>query len=58
MLVYGKRSGVKSKGAVYKSYVWPTILYGSEAGCLRRTGKRQVEEEGMMVGLCQEDALC
>ena len=22
-------------GAVYKSYVWPAILYGSEAWCLK-----------------------
>ena len=34
-LLYGRRFPLKPKGAAYKSYVRPTILYGSEAWCLR-----------------------
>ena len=29
-LLYGKRFSVKPKGAVFKSYVRPTILYGED----------------------------
>ena len=33
-LLYGRIFALKLKGAVYKSYVRPEILYGSEAWCL------------------------
>ena len=33
-LLYGRRSPLKLIGDVYKSYVGPTMLYGSEAWCL------------------------
>ena len=34
-LLYGRRFPLRLNGAVYKSYVWPAMLYGSEAWCLR-----------------------
>ena len=34
-LLYGRRFLPRLKGAVYKRYVRPTILYGSEAWCLK-----------------------
>ena len=34
-LPYGRRYHSKLKSAVYKSYVRPAILYGSEAWCLK-----------------------
>ena len=34
-LLYGKRFPLKVREAVYKGYVCPTILYGSEAWCLK-----------------------
>ena len=34
-LLYGSRLPLRLKGAVYKSYVRPAILYGSEAWCLK-----------------------
>ena len=33
-LLYGRRFPLKLKGAVYKSYVRPALLYESEAWCL------------------------
>ena len=33
VLMYGMRFSLRLKGAVYKSYVMPSILYGSEAWC-------------------------
>ena len=30
-MLYGRRFSLRLKGAVYKSYVRPVILYGSEA---------------------------
>ena len=38
-LLYGRRFPLKLKGAVHKSYVRPAILYESEIGILRRTGR-------------------
>ena len=35
MLLYGRRFPLRLKGAICKSYVWPAILYGSEAWCLK-----------------------
>ena len=34
-LLYVRRFPLMLKGAVYKSYVRPAILYGSEAWCLK-----------------------
>ena len=34
-LLYGRRFPLKLIGAVYKCYVRPAILYGSEAWCLK-----------------------
>ena len=34
-LLYGRRLPLKLKGAVYKRYVWPAILYESEAWFLK-----------------------
>ena len=36
-LQHGKKFPLKLKGAVYRSYVWPAILYGSEAWCLKES---------------------
>ena len=36
-LLYGRRFPLKLKGAVYKSYARPAILYGSEALCLKES---------------------
>ena len=33
-LLYGRRFPLRLKGAVYKSYMRPAILYGSELWCL------------------------
>ena len=38
-LLYGRRFPLKLKGTVYKSYVKPAILYGSEAWCLKERKK-------------------
>ena len=37
--VCGKRFPIKLKGGVYKNYVRPAILYGSEAWCMRDFAK-------------------
>ena len=34
-LLYGRGFPLKLKEAIYKSYVRPSILYGSEARCLK-----------------------
>ena len=34
-LLHGRRFPLRLKGSVYKSYVRPAMLYGSEAWCLR-----------------------
>ena len=36
-LLYGRRFPLKLKGAVYKSYVRPAMLYGSESWCLKES---------------------
>ena len=36
-LLYGRRFSLRLKGVVYKSYVRPAILYGSEAWCLKES---------------------
>ena len=35
--LYGRRFPVKLKGAVYKSYIRPTMLYESESWCLNES---------------------
>ena len=35
-LLYGRMFPLRLKGAVYKSYIRPAILYGSEAWCLKK----------------------
>ena len=39
-LLCGRRFPLRLKGAVYKSYVRPAILYGSEAWCLKESEMR------------------
>ena len=39
-LLYDRRFSLRLKGAVYKSYVWPAILYGSEVLCLKESDMR------------------
>ena len=36
-LLYGSRFYLRLKGAVYKNYVGPAILYGSETWCLKES---------------------
>ena len=42
------------KGAVYKSYVWSAILYGSEAWCLNESEMEilQRTERSMVRAMC------
>ena len=35
-MLYGRRFPLRLRGAVYESYVRPTMLYGSEAWCLKK----------------------
>ena len=35
--LYGRGFPLRLKGAVYKSYVWPAMLYGSEEWCLKES---------------------
>ena len=36
-LLYGRRFPLRLRGAVYRSYVNPEILYGSVAWCLKES---------------------
>ena len=36
-LLYGRRIPLRLKVAVYRCYVWPAILYGSEAWCQKES---------------------
>ena len=36
-LLHGRKFSLELKGAVYKSYLRPTMLYGSEAWCLKES---------------------
>ena len=53
-LLYGRRFPLRLKGAVYKSYVRPAILYGSEAWCLKESemGILQRTEISMVRAMC------
>ena len=50
----GMRFSVRRKGAVYKSYVRPAILYGSETQCLKQSeiGSFQRTERSMLRAMC------
>ena len=53
-LLYGRRFPLRLKGAVYKSYVGPAILYGNEAWCLRESemGILRRTEISMVRAIC------
>ena len=53
-LLYGRRFPLRLKGAVYKSYVWPAMLYGSEAICLKESimGILRMTYRSMVRALC------
>ena len=53
-LLYGRRFPIKLRGAVCKSYVRPSILYGSEAWCLKESkmGILQRTERSMETAMC------
>ena len=53
-LLYGWRYHVRLKRVVYKSYVWPAILYGSEAWCLMESeiGILRRTERSMVRAMC------
>ena len=36
--------GKKLKGVVYKSYVWPAILYGSDSWCLKKRDRNVTKD--------------
>ena len=53
-LLYGMIFTLKLKGAVYKSYIRPAILYGSEAWCLKESemGILRRTERSMVIVMC------
>ena len=53
-LLYGRRFTLRLKGAVYKSYVRPATLYGSQACCLKESeiGILQRTERSMVRAMC------
>ena len=53
-LLYGRRFSLWLKGAVYNSYVWPAILYGSVAWCLKENEMAILRrtEISMMRAMC------
>ena len=53
-LLYGKNLLHKLNGTVYKSYLWPAMLYGSEAWCLIESeiGVLQNAERSMVRAMC------
>ena len=53
-LLFGRRFPLRLKGAVYKSYVKPAILYGSEAWCLKENemGIVRRTERSMVTAMC------
>ena len=54
-LLYGRRFPQKLKGAAYKNYVRPAILYGSEAWCLKESemGILRRTERSMVTAICE-----
>ena len=53
-LLYGRRFPLRLKGAVYRSYVRPAILYGSKAWCLKESdmGILRRTERSMVRAMC------
>ena len=53
-MLYGRIFPLMLKGAVYKSYVRPAVLYGSEAWCLRESemGILQRTKRSMVRAMC------
>ena len=53
-LLYGRTFPLKLKGPVDKSYVWPAILYGREAWCLKESemGVLRKTERSMLRAMC------
>ena len=53
-MLYGRRFPLKLKGAVYKSYARPVILYGSEAWYLKLSemGILSRTERSMVRAMC------
>ena len=53
-LLYGRRFPLRLKGAVYKSYIRPAILHGSEAWCLKESkmGILRRRERSMVRAMC------
>ena len=53
-MLYGRRFPLRLKEAVNKGYVRPTILYGSEAWCLKESemGIFQRTERFMVMAMC------
>ena len=53
-LQYGRRFAQKLKGAVYRSYVRPALLYGSETWCLKANEIEILRTERSMVrAMCE-----
>ena len=55
MLLYGKEFLLRMKGTVYKSYVRPAILYGSEAWSLKESKMENLQktERSMVSAMCE-----
>ena len=53
-LLYGRRFHLRLKGAVYKSYIRPAILYGGDIWCLnkREMGILRWTEKSMVEATC------
>ena len=53
-MLYGRRFHLRLNGAVYRSYVRPTILYGSETWCLKEgeMGILRRTERSMVRAMC------
>ena len=53
-LLYGRRFSLRLKGAVYRSYLRPAILHGSEALCLNESEKGMLlrTERSMVRAMC------
>ena len=53
-LLYGRRFPLRLKGAVYKSYIRPAILHGSETWCLNESEMRILRwiERSMVRAMC------
>ena len=53
-LLYGRIFPLKLKGAVFKSYVRPALLYGSESWCLKESemGILRRTDRSMVRAMC------